>query len=87
MPAQAKTIAFDWVEAHRELLAARHQQIWALAEVGLQERKTSKLLADLLAAEGFTVERGVAGILKDAPRPGRGKAISPETEEITTMRP
>ena len=62
MPAQAKTIAFDWVKAHRELLAAKHQQIWALAEVGLQEHKTSRLLADLLAAEGFTVERGVAGM-------------------------
>ncbi len=62
MPAQEKRIALDWVDEHRELLAARHQEIWALAEVGLQEHRTGKLLADTLQEHGFSVERGVAGM-------------------------
>ncbi len=39
-----------------------HQQAWDLAEVGLLETKTSQLLVDILEANGFTVERGVAGM-------------------------
>ena len=54
--------ALDWIDAHEALLANTHQEIWALAELGLQERRTSKLLADILEREGFTVERGVAGM-------------------------
>ncbi len=35
--------------------------IWSYAELGMQEFKSSKLLADTLEAEGFTLERGAAG--------------------------
>ncbi|NOR14118.1 MAG: amidohydrolase [Candidatus Aminicenantes bacterium] len=36
--------------------------IWSLAELGMQEFKSSKLLADTLEEAGFTVEMGAAGM-------------------------
>ncbi len=36
--------------------------IWSYAELGLQEFKSSKLLADTLEEEGFIIEHGVAGM-------------------------
>ena len=36
--------------------------IWSYAELGLREFNSSKLLADTLEEEGFTVERGLAGM-------------------------
>ena len=36
--------------------------IWDNAELAFGEFESSKLLADKLEAEGFTVERGIAGI-------------------------
>ena len=36
--------------------------IWSYAELGLQEYKSSALLAETLEAEGFTVETGLAGM-------------------------
>jgi len=36
--------------------------IWSYAELGLQEFKSSKLLADTLEQAGFKVERGLAGM-------------------------
>ena len=39
-----------------------HSKIWNLAEVGLQEIKTAKILTDILEKDGFKVERGVAGM-------------------------
>jgi aminobenzoyl-glutamate utilization protein B len=36
--------------------------IWSYAELGLHEVNSSKLLADTLESEGFTVERGLAGM-------------------------
>ena len=37
-------------------------QIWEWAEPGYQEEKSSALLADMLTAADFTVQKGVAGI-------------------------
>jgi aminobenzoyl-glutamate utilization protein B len=37
-------------------------RIWSFAELGLQEHKSSGLLAETLEAEGFSVERGLAGM-------------------------
>jgi aminobenzoyl-glutamate utilization protein B len=62
MSSDVKQTAVDWVEAHRELLLEVHDKIWRWAEVGLQELKTGKLLADILEENGFEVERGVAGM-------------------------
>ena len=38
------------------------QTIWSYAELGYQEEKSSALLQETLAKEGFTIEKGVAGI-------------------------
>ena len=37
-------------------------QIWGWAEVGYQEEKSSALLSETLEKEGFSIEKGVAGI-------------------------
>ncbi len=62
MPAEIKQTGIAWIEEHRALIVDAHQRIWELAEVGLQEMQTGKLLADILEENGFTVERGVAGM-------------------------
>jgi len=36
--------------------------IWDYAEMGYQEEKSSALLQETLAQEGFTIKKGVAGI-------------------------
>ena len=59
---RAKTTAIDWVNAHRKLLVDTHHRLWEWAEVGLQELKSAKLLADTLEQHGFSVQRGVAGM-------------------------
>ncbi len=38
------------------------RKLWEWAEVGYQEERSSALLQDTLSAEGFSVEKGVAGI-------------------------
>jgi aminobenzoyl-glutamate utilization protein B len=50
------------VEKHNANLIKISDQIWALAETAFEEHKSSKLLADYAEQQGFTVERGVAGI-------------------------
>jgi len=57
---EGKSVALDWVDEHKKTLVEVHQRIWELAEVGLQETRTAKLLTDILGKEGFRVERGVA---------------------------
>lgn len=59
---KGKQVALDWVDEQEKMLVDVHQRIWELAEVGLQEVQTAKLLTDILEKEGFTVERGVAGM-------------------------
>lgn len=39
-----------------------NDMIFSFAELGFQETETSRYLTDLLEREGFTIERGVAGI-------------------------
>jgi aminobenzoyl-glutamate utilization protein B len=58
----AKQAALGRIEAKREHYAKVAQQIWDLAEVGYQETKSSALLQSELAAAGFKVEAGVAGM-------------------------
>jgi len=57
-----KGTALESIDEHVELLTETHLRLWDLAEVGLQELESSKLLADILAEHGFSVERGVAGM-------------------------
>jgi len=58
----SKQVALDWIEEHRDLIIDVNDKIWEYAEVGLQEFKSSKLIADTLENNGFEVELGVAGM-------------------------
>ena len=50
------------VDAHAADLIHLSDQIWAFAETALKEYQSSRVLADYAEAQGFTVERGVAGM-------------------------
>ena len=50
------------VEKHQERLIQISDSIWALAETAFEEEGSSRILADYAEANGFTVERGVAGM-------------------------
>ena len=49
-----------WIEANRDKLISVSDKIWEFAEIGLEEYKSSELLANTLKDAGFTVEMGVA---------------------------
>lgn len=59
---QFKTTAVDWIESNKAALAQVADAIWEFAELELKEVRSSNLLAEKLEAEGFEVERGVAGL-------------------------
>lgn len=50
------------VNKHEAELIKISDAIWANAEMAFQEEKSAKLLADYAEKNGFTVERGVAGM-------------------------
>lgn len=50
------------VDLKSEQICALADSIWDLAETAFGEYESSKLLADMLEAEGFAVTRGVVGI-------------------------
>jgi aminobenzoyl-glutamate utilization protein B len=52
----------DFVNSRYEQTAALARDLWEFAEVGYQEIKSSALIKETLAAEGFEIESGVAGI-------------------------
>ena len=60
----AKKMALDWLGRPEvvERFGRVSDAIWSYAELGLMEFKSSRLLSDTLEKEGFTVERGVAGM-------------------------
>lgn len=51
-----------WIGENKSRLFDLSSRIWDYAELGLQEFKSSKLLADELAKNGFKVEYGIAGM-------------------------
>ena len=53
---------FASVDAREEALTALSREIWAYAEPGLKEVKSSRAIAKFLEAEGFRVELGVGSI-------------------------
>ena len=63
VPPQKKFL-LDWLAQPQtvERFGRMSDAIWAYAELGMQEFRSSKLLADTLEAEGFTLERGAAGL-------------------------
>ncbi len=58
----AKKAALGWIDGHADALKKTNEDIWGFAEISLQEVKSSRELIDLLKANGFTVEAGVAGM-------------------------
>ena len=61
-PGAAKRQAMGWIDTNADVLKRTNQEIWSYAEIGLQEMRSSKELMDLLRANGFTVDQGVAGM-------------------------
>ncbi|WP_404455154.1 amidohydrolase [Virgibacillus necropolis] len=59
---QENSIFMKWIDQNESTLIEASEQIWEYAELGLQEYKSSKLLADMLQKEGFSIEMGVAGM-------------------------
>ncbi|HEV7504211.1 MAG TPA: hypothetical protein VGS07_04815 [Thermoanaerobaculia bacterium] len=57
-----KQAAVASVERQRPQLVDLANQVWGFAETALKEKKSSKVLADYAEAQGFKVERGVAGM-------------------------
>jgi len=57
-----KEVALDWLKRNEARVIAISDRIWELAEVGLQEYESSKLLAHELRKDGFRVDLGVAGM-------------------------
>ncbi|MGB7395977.1 MAG: amidohydrolase [Pricia sp.] len=57
-----KKAIVESVEKHKSELIRISDSIWALAETAFEEDDSAKLLADYAEKNGFTVERGVAGI-------------------------
>ena len=73
---ESKRVAWDWVNQHERMLVDHHMRIWELAEVGLQEDRTTDLLTGVLVKEGFKVTRGVAGMPSAfVATYGRGKPV------------
>lgn len=60
--AENKEDAIASIERQRPQLIKLSDQVWAFAETALKETKSSKVLADYAEAQGFKVERGVAGM-------------------------
>ena len=62
--AKDKQAVLDWLSRPErvEKFGRISDAIWEYAELGLQEFRSSKLLADTLEAAGFTVERDLAGM-------------------------
>lgn len=61
-PSAGKKAAVASVERHQPELVELSDQVWEFAETALRETRSSKVLADYAEAQGFKVERGVAGM-------------------------
>ena len=61
-PNPNKEAVMKSVEAKKPDLTGMSDKIWAYAETALKEKQSSKLLADYAEAQGFKVDRGVAGL-------------------------
>ncbi len=57
-----KETSSSWIEKNEARIITISDKIWELAELGLIEFRSSKILADELETNGFKVERGVAGM-------------------------
>jgi len=57
-----REIALEWLAKNETRIIAISDKIWELAEVGLQEHESSRLLAEETKKAGFKVDLGVAGM-------------------------
>ena len=57
-----KPQVIDDIEAMKKQSQVMNDMVFSFAELGFQEFETSKYLTEILEKEGFTVERGIAGI-------------------------
>jgi aminobenzoyl-glutamate utilization protein B len=57
-----KQAAVASIDRHRPEMVDLANKVWAFAETALKETRSSKVLADYAEAQGFKVERGVAGM-------------------------
>ena len=57
-----KAIVVEGVETRRKLAQIMNDTVFSFGELAYQEFETSKYLAGLLEKNGFSVERGIAGI-------------------------
>lgn len=62
VPILNKEMAWNWITKNEERIIKISDKIWELAELGLEEFKSSALLADTLEEHGFHVKRGIAGM-------------------------
>ncbi len=58
----SKKAIISSIEQHQSNLIEISDSIWALAETAFEEDDSSRILADYAESNGFTVERGVAGM-------------------------
>jgi aminobenzoyl-glutamate utilization protein B len=61
-PSAAKLAAVNSVDRHAAALTELSDRIWAYAEIAFREHRSAAALADFAQAQGFRVERGVAGM-------------------------
>jgi aminobenzoyl-glutamate utilization protein B len=59
---QLRTSAMEGVEARKKLTQVMNDTVFSFGELGYQEYETGKYLTGLLEKNGFTVERGLAGM-------------------------
>lgn len=59
---EEKRTATSWIKANAAKMAEMSDKIFRWAEPGLREFKSSRLLADYLRQQGFTVDENVAGM-------------------------
>jgi len=57
-----KESAWGWIDENREHIIELSDKVWKYAELGLVEEKSMRLLSGELEKQGFSVERGVAGM-------------------------
>ncbi len=62
MSEAAKQKALHWISMNEARIIDVSDRIWGFTELGLEEFKSSALLADELRKSGFKVEMGVAGM-------------------------
>ncbi len=51
-----------WIEGNQGVFTQLSDAVWGFAELGYKETQSSRLLMDALEKQGFTVEKGLAGI-------------------------